>query len=108
MNPAITQALARLSALKDLLGNAASGAGHFIVDEAKGTLANLSPAAVAGRYAAVDQAAKDRNDAIVRAQGYPGGVAQFQAEHPNTDGGNMLGDFAHSIVNAYRKVKKKL
>lgn len=106
MNQAIQTALARVAALKAALGSAASKVGHTVADEARGTLANLSPAAVAGRYAAVDQAASDRNDAIVQAQGY-GNVGQFEAAHPSTDGGNMLGDFAHGIVNAYRSIKKK-
>jgi hypothetical protein len=112
MNPqAIQTALARVAALKDALGAAASKAGSFAKSELAGTLANLSPAAVGARYKAVDAAQAETNDAAARNAGWPGGVAQYEQEfgskNPLPDSTNMLGDFAHGIVNAYRSIKKK-
>lgn len=108
-NNAIQTALSRVAALKAALGAAASKAGNFAKDELAGTLANLSPAAVASRYRATAAAPAEANDALLRSQGFPGGVAQFNQEHPPMDSGNsMLGDLVSGMVNAARKVKRKL
>lgn len=109
-NPTIQNALAHLAAIKDALGTAASKAGSFVADEAKGTLANLAPAAVAARYRAVDQAQQDTADQAARAAGWPGGTAQwaeFDKTQPHPASGNVLGDLAGSIANLYGRIKKK-
>lgn len=110
MNPAIQTALARVAALKAALGAAAGKAGTFVKDEVKGTLANISPAAVEGRYQAIDDAQRARDNAAAINGGMPGGVAQWEdtvGKTPDPLSTNMLGDFAHSIVNAYRSIRKK-
>lgn len=110
MNPTIQNALARVAALKDALGKAAGKAGNFIGSEVQGTLANLSPAAIGARYNAVDAAKSAEMDATARGAGWPGGVAQWDQwnqTQPQIASTNMLGDFAHGIVNAYRKITKK-
>jgi len=107
MNPQIQTALARLSALKDALGKA----GGFIGSEVKGTLANLSPAAIAARYKAQDVAQQAENDTAARLGGFPGGVAQWaewnKTQPPLPDSTNVLGDMASKLVGVYRKFTKK-
>lgn len=111
INPAITAALARAAAIKDALASAAGNAGHFAMDEARGTIANLTPSAIAGRYRAVDQAHQATSDDAARASGWPGGTAQYaewaKTQPPLPDSTNVLGDLAHGLANAYRKITKK-
>lgn len=109
MNP-VQIALARAEAIKNALGGAASKTGDFIGKEVQGTLANLSPDAIKGRWQDTANAANAQADTATKATGFPGGVAQWaqwDKTQPHPVSGNMLGDLAHGIVNAYRKITHK-
>lgn len=56
----------KLTALRMGAGKTAGKAGKFVADELKGTLENMSPAAVEGRYKAMDQARADRDAEMIR------------------------------------------
>lgn len=108
MNPtAIQTALARFAALKGALGSAAGKAGNFIADEARGTLANLSPSAVAQRYQAVDQARADEADSLARANGFPNAAA-VNALHPDLPQTDMLTEALGKAYGLARRIKNKI
>lgn len=109
MNPAaIQEALARVNALKQALGTAASKAGSFVGKEVKGTLENISPAAIGKRWEDTAKAPAEVGAAAIK-RAFPGGEEQYaalQGKEP-VPTGNMLGGLAHGMVNAYRKLKNK-
>lgn len=107
INPAITAALARAAQIRDALTKTAGNAGHFVMDEARGTLANLSPSAVAGRYAAVDQAKADEANSLARSNGFPDAAA-VNALHPDIPTTDWFTQALRGAYNTARAIKHKL